>query len=144
MFVANQHVGIRVEDLESAGRFYMEAFEGKWLWEPILFDGQEADDLQIAPSFRCGMMGLPNGCVELFELIGVEPTDRPLVPHFALQVNDVDEALARMEKAGGKRLWPEPTMIGEMRVVYATDPDGNVIELLDRDLSGLVEAVHSI
>jgi predicted enzyme related to lactoylglutathione lyase len=138
MFAANQHVGIAVPDIDRAGEFYIEALDGRWLWEPVLMEGKEAAKTGIAPAFKCGMIGFSNGCLELFELIGVERPQPAMVPHFALHVDDVEEARRRIEAAGGRSLWDEPLHVGEMTCIYSADPDGNVIELLDTDLEGLV------
>jgi len=142
MFAANQHVAVTVTDIDRAGSFYAEAFDAEWLWEPRLMEGEEAARTGIAPAFRCGMIGFSEACLELFELLGTERPAPTSVPHFALQVDDVDAALARIEAAGGTRLWPRPNVIGKIRVIYTADPDGNVIELLDANLADLVSTIR--
>jgi predicted lactoylglutathione lyase len=55
----------------------------------------------------------------------------------------VDATLARVEAAGGTRLFDEVTPWGTARVIYVTDLDGNVLELLDAPLEVIVrEAVR--
>lgn len=60
--------------------------------------------------------------------------------HVAVHVADTDAALARVEAAGGTRMWPEVIARGSRRVIYVHDPDGNVLELIDRDMRETVEA----
>ena len=59
--------------------------------------------------------------------------------HFAFTVDDVSAALERVEAAGGQRFWSEVMdMPGDFQVVYVTDPDGHVFELIDVDAPELV------
>ncbi len=59
--------------------------------------------------------------------------NRPGYGHIAFAVEDVDAALAAMLAAGGSSLG-EPVSVtvagaGELRFVYARDPEGNIVEL---------------
>ena len=63
----------------------------------------------------------------------------PASPTSRVHVEDTDATLARVEAAGGKRIWPEVDRFGRARVIYVQDPDGNVVELLDKppaDIAG--------
>ena len=55
--------------------------------------------------------------------------------HFAVTVDDVPEALARVEAAGGRARFPVKSIGGDSpgRFVYCEDPDGHVFELLSVD-----------
>jgi catechol 2,3-dioxygenase-like lactoylglutathione lyase family enzyme len=98
---------------------------------------------------KLGMVGLDGGgAVELFEFLdrtapawAIEPS-RGRLPHLAVQVPDTDAALARLEAAGGRRLWDQVGRWGTARVVYAADLDGNVIELLDRPPTDIAATLH--
>lgn len=141
------HVGLQVSDIDRAGAFYCDALGGRWLSRPIAFEGAGAEQAMGAPgvSLRLGLVGFDGGAVELFELRGStlpewarRPRDARL-PHLALQVADTDAALERVEAAGGRRVWPGVDRFGAARVIYVSDPDGNVVELLDRppaDIAG--------
>jgi predicted enzyme related to lactoylglutathione lyase len=53
--------------------------------------------------------------------------------HIAFAVHDVDEALQAVIAAGGSRVGnivtTEVNRVGVLRVVYARDPEGNIVEL---------------
>ena len=52
--------------------------------------------------------------------------------HVAFAVEDVDETLAEMVAAGGSRLGAvttADTSAGRLTLVYARDPEGNIVEL---------------
>jgi glyoxylase I family protein len=53
--------------------------------------------------------------------------------HIAFEVNDVGRLLERLLEAGGERLGDvaktNVSGVGELEVVYARDPEGNIIEL---------------
>ena len=53
--------------------------------------------------------------------------------HMAFEVNDIDERLARLLAAGGETLGEIVSAtvegVGDVRFVYARDPEGNIVEL---------------
>ncbi len=53
--------------------------------------------------------------------------------HIAFSVDDVDEALAQVRNAGGSAVGEivvkDVEGVGTLRVVYARDPEGNIVEL---------------
>lgn len=59
--------------------------------------------------------------------------DKPGLGHLAFQVEDVEAALARVVAAGGGAVGRTVTTdivdAGRITFVYATDPEGNIIEL---------------
>jgi catechol 2,3-dioxygenase-like lactoylglutathione lyase family enzyme len=144
------HVGIRVADIERSVRFYTEVFDGTPLTLPYLREGPEAESAMGGiPGVRylvCQLQ-LSNGVVEPFQFLDPKLPTGPIaaprggVLHFGLQVPDVPRALERLEAAGGKRAWPEVRTMGTVHVIYATDPDGNLIEILDADAATLAEVV---
>jgi catechol 2,3-dioxygenase-like lactoylglutathione lyase family enzyme len=61
------------------------------------------------------------------------PMNRLGLTHLSLRVDDLDAAISRLEACGGRilrdtRIEPQPGT----RVVLATDPDGTLVELLER------------
>jgi catechol 2,3-dioxygenase-like lactoylglutathione lyase family enzyme len=143
------HVAVRVSDIERATRFYVEGLDGVVRTSPGLREGPFAETVMggtPGARFRVNHVDLPAGTVELFECL--EPVNetgrfRPAEAaqlHFALQVDDVRAALRKVEAAGGKRYWPDVVSLGGgAHAVYVTDPDGNVIELIDLSPDDLVE-----
>jgi len=141
------HVGLQVSDVDRAGAFYEAALGARWMVMPLAFEGPGAVQAMghEGVKLRLAMLGLGDAMLELFEFTGdvvpewaQRPRDNRL-PHLAVQVDDTDEALTRIEAAGGKRIWPEVGRFGRARVIYVADPDGNVVELLDKppaDIAG--------
>ena len=52
------------------------------------------------------------------------------ITHFCLQVESIDVAYTKLQEAG-VLLHCEPKLFGNMKALYARDPDGNVFELLE-------------
>jgi lactoylglutathione lyase len=141
------HVGLQVSDVARAGAFYEAALGATWMVMPLAFEGAGAVQAMghEGVTLRLAMLGLGDAMLELFEFTGDvvpewarRPNDNRL-PHLAVQVEDTDAALARIEAAGGKRIWPDVDRFGRARVIYVADPDGNVVELLDKppaDIAG--------
>jgi catechol 2,3-dioxygenase-like lactoylglutathione lyase family enzyme len=144
---AHHHPGLRVSDIERAAKFYIDAFDGHFMVCPFTIAGDFAEVVMDGPpgvSFKVAMVGFAHGCVELFEFVDpVHPID-PVHPtkgniiHIGIQVDDVAEALARVEAAGGKRLWPDINPWGSANVIYVLDPDQNILEITDASMAEIV------
>ena len=141
------HVGLQVSDIDRAGAFYVAALGARWMVMPLAFEGDGAVQAMghEGVKLRLAMLGLGDAMLELFEFTGDDVpawARRPRegrLPHLAVHVEDTDAALERVEAAGGQRIWPEVDRFGRARVVYVHDPDGNVVELLDKppaDIAG--------
>jgi predicted enzyme related to lactoylglutathione lyase len=133
------HHALQVSDLDRAVAFYAEAFGARHLGGPLSVKEDTAELFMDGPAgtgFRMSLIGLDDDILELFEFAadGVPPWAQRSpgrLPHLALEVEDVDDALARVEHAGGTRLFSAVRPFGSTRLIYASDPDGNVIELLE-------------
>jgi catechol 2,3-dioxygenase-like lactoylglutathione lyase family enzyme len=145
---AHHHSGLRVSDIDRAAQFYIDAFDGHFMAKPFTLQGDFAEVVMDGPpgvSFRVCMVGFDQGCVELFEFTEpVHPIDpvhptRGNIIHMGIQVDDVDEALRKVEAAGGKRLWPEVSPWGSAKVVYVLDPDQNILEVISASMEEIVE-----
>jgi catechol 2,3-dioxygenase-like lactoylglutathione lyase family enzyme len=143
---ANDHVGIRVTDMERSIRFYIEAFGAKALSRPFVIEGPFAEGMFGGPagvSFRLCHLGFASGLIELFEFQHPRHERAPLegwrsnIMHVGFQVDDVEETVARVLEAGGGLVFPV-TEWGAHHLTYTTDPDGNVIEVADAPLSELL------
>jgi catechol 2,3-dioxygenase-like lactoylglutathione lyase family enzyme len=152
MTVCVDHIGLLVEDVQRAGDFYCHALGTTWLLPPIISDGPAAELVmgERGVRFRLGMVRTPGGTViELFAFQegpvpqwAHSPT-RGRLPHVAFQVDDTAAALQRVEDAGGRRLWDAVAEYGPAHVVYAVDPDGNVVELLDRPIEDVAHGLRA-
>jgi catechol 2,3-dioxygenase-like lactoylglutathione lyase family enzyme len=134
--------------MERAARFYADAFAAIRRTEPVVREGPWAETVMATPGVRYKVcqLGLDRGAIELFEFLEpiipphtIPPAEGSLL-HFGIQVDDVPSALARVEAAGGKRYWPAIRRLGDRgQVVYVTDPDGNIIELVNLSVDEVVE-----
>jgi catechol 2,3-dioxygenase-like lactoylglutathione lyase family enzyme len=145
---AYHHIALRVSDIDRATQFYVDALDGHRLTSQMEYAGPDAAMIMGTPNahFKVCLIGFDEGAIELFQFLEpvheVKPTAQAEAPiiHFCFTVDDVPEALERVEAAGGKRFWPEVmNMPGDFQVVYVTDPDGHVFELIDIDAPELIK-----
>ena len=147
--LANDHVGIRVTDIERSIRFYTEVFGARALTRPFLMQSPFVDSMFEGPegiSFRFCHLQFDGGMIELFEF--QPPHDHPADPvhasrgnvtHVGFEVDDVEATVQRILAHGGRLIFPV-TQWGEHRLCYTADPDGNVVEIADAPMTVLVEA----
>ncbi len=146
---ANHHPGIRVSDIERSAQFYIDALGGHWQTKPFVIGGEEGEFVMgglKGASFKVCHIGFDEGTIELFEFLEpvhsvpeLRPAEHGII-HYAFQVDNVPEALERVEANGGKRYWPEiRDMPLDFQVIYVNDPDGHVLELIDVSIDDLVK-----
>lgn len=128
------HLGLNVADLEAMVAWYTEALDLKVEFEFAL--------PQFA--FRGAMLVSPDGYrIELLHRAGNRPGLQAGSPveaaltrgygHFALDVEDVDARYDALLAAGATDIMsPRPSPEPGVRMAYVADPEGNLIELLDR------------
>jgi glyoxylase I family protein len=128
------HVGLNVGDLESMTRWYTTALRFSVEFE---FSIEQA-------GFRGVMLHSTAGHrIELLHrnrnrpgLQARTPVDAALTRgygHIAFDVADVDATYAELLGAGAtERMPPQPSPEPGVRMAYVADPEGNLIELLDR------------
>jgi lactoylglutathione lyase len=140
------HAGVTVANLDRSLAFY-EGLLGLPVAGVSLLESAEIAAVVGHPGARLRIadMALPSGAV--LELIQYEvPAEPPVsarhtqagTSHIALQVADLAEVHARLLAAGADLISTGPVAItdsGEFAgvvVLYLRDPDGNVIELIER------------
>jgi lactoylglutathione lyase len=141
------HTGVLVADIDRAAAFYLDALDGHWLFRPAVNRGEGARAVfggTADVAFAFCYIGFRSGAIELIQFLEGAPEfarhpHRAPLPHFGVVVDDVAETTARVERAGGRRLWAEPVSWGGATVMYVADPDGNPIELFDVPLQGIVD-----
>jgi catechol 2,3-dioxygenase-like lactoylglutathione lyase family enzyme len=128
------HVGISVADLETARDWYCRALDLT----------VETEFAVTGTDLRGTMLRHGSGYrIELLHRPGSEPglaPDSPLAAagtrgygHMCLCVPDVDAEYGRLIAAGATmRMPPSPSPRQGARVAFLADPEGNLIELLDR------------
>ena len=127
------HVSLSVADLDAQKRWYQQALGFSEVIEQ--FEVPE-------PRVRTAVLRAPNGVqVELIERAGSGRTEvfgDPLdtargqgYGHWALEVDDLEEAYAGLTRAGAQPIWPPaPAVQPGARFAYVKDPEGNLIELI--------------
>lgn len=129
------HVGLNVADLNGMSEWYRSAFSMSTDFEFAL----SGADFQ-------GVM-LKNTAGDRIELLhrsgnrlgiqAIDPVEAALTRgfgHLALNVADVDAAYASLLEMGASdRMTPRASPEPGVRMAYVADPEGNLIELLDRN-----------
>lgn len=128
------HVGISVADLDAQREWYSRAF-----------GFTESTPFEIAPlRLRGTFLVGPNGlALELLErhgsVAGLQAPDTATAlltrgyGHVCLRVADVDATHATLLAAGAQeRMAPQAAPEPGVRMSFVADPEGNLIELLDR------------
>lgn len=145
MILGLHHVALLTPEFDRLVGFYRHAV-GATVVSERLYEGEEmsaavstATGVPGAPRLRSTLLRLGNAFLEIQQYLEPEGADERARPpqdygirHFALAVEDIDAEIARLEAAGLRligRLDPESPLT--VRAVYARDPDGNIIELLE-------------
>jgi lactoylglutathione lyase len=129
------HVGLSVANLDMQVAWYCTAFD---LTETSRFD---VAALGLRGTFVVGGPGL---AIELLERPGSAPGIRAAdqaeailtrgYGHICLRVDDVDRVHAQLLAAGAaERMSPQESPEPGVRMSFVADPEGNLIELVDRD-----------
>jgi catechol 2,3-dioxygenase-like lactoylglutathione lyase family enzyme len=149
---STHHIGLRVADIERSTKFYTEALGARVRTPPVEYAPPQGKEIFQGPDdlgFTVSLISFDEGVVELFQFSGDYREGPPFdatragILHFAFEVDDVDATVAAIERAGGGRVWEEPTTIGDgTRVMYMTDPDGHVLELMDCPGERLIEIIN--
>ncbi len=127
------HVGLSVESIDAMQEWYERAlgFTREFALAPT-------SDLRIA------MLVHPSGArLELFEQDGSSRSRIPPDPlqapshrgltHWSLCVDDLDATHERLVQAGASSIWaPRPSPEPGVRMAFVADPEGHLIELLER------------
>jgi len=127
------HVSLSVADLSAQRRWYAEALGFTEVIEQ--FELPE-------PPVRTAVLQAAGGVrVELIERAGsargealgdpLDTTRRQGYGHWALEVDDLDAAYARLTGGGAEAVWPPAEAVTPgARFAYVKDPEGNLIELI--------------
>jgi glyoxylase I family protein len=112
----SHHIALRVTDYARARQFYTEVLE-----MPVL--GQ-------IPGREIEFLGIGGTTIELMGGAEPESLAKPQAGliHLAFEVEDVD-ATYRELRDRGVTFTVEPKSVGDLRVAFFVDPDGNELEL---------------
>ncbi len=115
------HFEIPADDVERAKLFYREAFG----WKIDAYPGMDYHGVtttDTGPDMMPTTPGSING--------GLFQREAPLTsPVLTIDVHDIDEALAAVERAGGKTLLGRQAVADMGFTGYFADPEGNIMGL---------------
>ena len=147
-----RHTGLYVKDLQRESRFFQQVFHMH-----VLCENQKQDDV-----FSKDILGEAGGyllitklltdqgkeshvddMLELLQVVGANPVARaPIRPayaegsmHLAFGVDNVDDTVGGLLRAGGQLLTAVHLMGNGNRCCLALDPEGNVLEVIERPRS---------
>jgi lactoylglutathione lyase len=132
------HVGLTVADLDAMTQWYCSALDLTVQLEFALDDVDFRGTMLLAPTgYRIELLHRPGSIPGLQAANPVEAALTRGFGHLALDVADVDEAYDALVAAGATdRMSPRPSPESGVRMAYVADPEGNLIELLDRAAAG--------
>ncbi|MFH1480746.1 MAG: VOC family protein [Pseudomonadota bacterium] len=137
------HTAISTENLERSLRFYRDllGFEERssYSWD-VGMEGLDRITGLKDSSGRLVMLKAGKASLELFQYTTPKPkTGEPMRPvcdhgitHICLNVTDIYAEYERLKAAGVPFHCPPQEFEGGLRVTYGRDPDGNVVELMER------------
>jgi predicted enzyme related to lactoylglutathione lyase len=145
MEVKYKHTNIIARDWRKLARFYEKVFgcapvppernlSGSWLEKGTGVSGAQIAGIHLLLP-GCGENG---PTLEIYQYSQNDPkkpaaANREGWGHIAFEVSDVSDALAKVKKYGGRAVGGVTTQnmeeLGLLTFVYATDPEGNIIEL---------------
>lgn len=151
MKAGNNHLCLRVYDLERSVRFYVEALGARQLTPlvPIVGESADVNFLGSGVRSRYAFIGFGDMYFELVEFeqprfpTGARPPSEDGFMHYCFTVEDVPGTVERMVACGGER-WPRKSSAGPdsgYAVNYAYDPDGNTIQLIDIDVEDVIRNI---
>jgi glyoxylase I family protein len=144
---AIDHVGLTVTDLDRAVEFWCGRL-GLRLLQRVTENDPDIASLIGEDSVEVEIADLDPGDGRIIELIKyIRPAGKPVrarssdpgSTHIALRVDDLDEALARLEGSGARQISRHPVLLHDpggawdgVACCYIADPDGIIIELVQR------------
>jgi catechol 2,3-dioxygenase-like lactoylglutathione lyase family enzyme len=134
---ALDHVGLTVADLDAMTQWYCAALdltvELEFALDHVDFRGTM---LRSASGYRIELLHRPGSVVGLQASSPVEAALTRGFGHVAFDVPVVEEAYDALVAAGATdRMSPRPSPEPGVRMAYVADPEGNLIELLDRTVA---------
>jgi hypothetical protein len=115
------HFGINAEDVERAGRFYVNVFN----WELVSWGPPEFYLIKTGKGIE-GALQKRRDIAPAKPVYGFECT---------ISVDDVDATADRTVASGGKILLDKSVIAGVGSVIYFEDPEGNIAAAMEYDSS---------
>lgn len=121
------HLVLAVDDVEQAKAFYDRAFG----WKPHLEWPDEYAELVLPDADRLGLYRREGFATTA----GAEPVElngRVSTAYLYVRVDDLDDTIARLQKAGARSLSSRSERSWGEEAAYFADPDGNVVAVARR------------
>ncbi|CAI49888.1 glyoxalase domain protein [Natronomonas pharaonis DSM 2160] len=123
------HIALKVDDVDEGLAFYRQHFDAE------LIERGHADDGDGATAVNHVAVAVADKRVYLFDRAPYEAAglvdERPTgFLHFGYVVDDVEAACADLA-ASGVEFIMEPSVFGDLKIAFVTDPAGVRIELLE-------------
>lgn len=124
------HVALKVDDIDEGVAFYREQFGAE------LVERGHADEGEGATAVNHAALEVADKLVYLFDRAPYEAAglvdSLPIgFLHFGFVVDDVDAAHEALADAGVPFVM-EPTVFGDLKIAFCTDPSDTRIELIER------------
>lgn len=137
---AFDHVGLTVGDLEAMTAWYAAAFglavEFEFALEQFDFRGVMLRGGAGDRVYRLELLARGGSLAGLQAANPIEAALTRGFGHVAFDVPDVDAAYADLQAQGATdRMSPRPSPEPGVRMAYVADPEGNLVELLDRTVA---------
>jgi lactoylglutathione lyase len=139
------HVGLNVADLPAMTAWYGAALDLVVEFEFALDHVEFRGVMLLSPDgHRIELLTRPGSVAGLQAANPVEAALTRGFGHIAFDVADVDASYDALLAAGASdRMSPRPSPEPGVRMAYVADPEGNLLELLDRTVATLVEPVET-
>jgi glyoxylase I family protein len=132
------HIGIVVHDFDAMLQFYRDAFGFEILGTELNIpkDKREeiADGRARSSNARVIMMQAGNCYLEIMGNPDLAPPDGAIPTRgyvqFCVDVDDIEAEHARLKVIGMTFTAPAPTDFGHVKAIVGSDPEGNVVELV--------------
>ena len=139
MIVGVHHIAVGVDDIDRALTFYTEGLGFEMLKRGNFGESEYVDraiGLKDAKG-KSAMLRGPNIYLEVWQFVNPRPNDlrsRPCdygYPHFALQVDNIQEEYDRLQTHGMEFVGEVVQMKNGSSAIYGRDSSGNIIELYE-------------
>jgi len=137
-----EHVGIVVDDLAAATRFFVELglellaevpVEGRWVDRVVGLEGVRADIAMLQTPDGHGRLELTKyHTPSIPEANQHAPANAPGIRHVAFLVEDIDVVVAGLRARGSELVGELERYEDSYRLCYVRGPEGIIVELAER------------
>jgi lactoylglutathione lyase len=133
LVIALDHAGLSVADLDAARGFYARAFGFELEFAFELPGGVRGAMLRLEGGGRLELFEHPEGAPGLTPGSPLEALGTRGYGHFAVCAPDIDALYEQAFAAGGTgKVSPRPSPEPGVRFAFLADPEGNLVELVER------------